>query len=123
MQLDREGIRDLTSVQASVLRLIADGATTPRMLVARGVYLGATLTYNLKALVDNDYLSRGTGTTDRRSVHLALTKKGEQMCELLERMEAREGAALSKSRLELERCLKALHLLEDNIVRGADETG
>jgi DNA-binding MarR family transcriptional regulator len=112
VQLDRQGISDLTFIQASLLRLVADGATTPRMLIARGVYVGATLTYNLTALVDNGYLSRDTRAADRRSVQLGLTQKGEQMCALLERLEAEEGAALTDLESELQLCLKILRRIE-----------
>jgi DNA-binding MarR family transcriptional regulator len=119
-QLDRHNITDITSVQVSVLRLIGEGASTPRMLMVRGCYLGATLTYNLKSLVENGYLTRTASADDKRSVHLALTGKGRKMWAFLQKLEAQEAEELAQYTGDLEQCIRLLRRAEEVVVNGND---
>jgi DNA-binding MarR family transcriptional regulator len=59
-------------------------------LKTRGYYLGSNVSYNLKKLVDIDYLHYKRSETDRRSVRVSLTEKGKQACEVVSRLYQRQ---------------------------------
>jgi DNA-binding MarR family transcriptional regulator len=48
------------------------------------------VSYNLKKLVDMDYLHYKRSETDRRSVRVSLTEKGKQACEVVSRLYQRQ---------------------------------
>jgi DNA-binding MarR family transcriptional regulator len=85
-ELDREGMDDLNSVQALLLFNIGDQELTAGELRTRGHYLGSNVSYNLKKLVDADYLRHERSEADRRAVRVSLTESGHA---------ARQGVSLA----------------------------
>jgi DNA-binding MarR family transcriptional regulator len=79
LELDGMGIRDINNVQAMMLFNIGDEEMTVGELTLRGCYLGSNVTYNVKAMVEQGYLSQQRSVHDRRSVHVRLTEKGKQL--------------------------------------------
>ena len=79
LELDGMGIRDINNVQAVMLFNIGDEEMTVGELTLRGSYLGSNVTYNVKAMVEQGYLSQQRSVHDRRSVHVRLTEKGKQL--------------------------------------------
>jgi DNA-binding MarR family transcriptional regulator len=79
LELDGMGIRDINNVQAMVLFNIGEAEMTLRELTLRGCYLGSNVTYNVKKVVEQGYLSQRRSEHDRRSVHIRLTEKGRQL--------------------------------------------
>ena len=57
LELDGLGTRDINNVQAMMLFNIGDAEMTVGELTLRGCYLGSNVSYNVKKLVENGYLS------------------------------------------------------------------
>ena len=92
-ELDRDGLSDLTSVQALLLFNIGDSILTAGELRTRGHYLGSNVSYNLKKLVDLGYIDQNRSEGDRRTVQIALTEKGHSVRSALTGLFARQSAA------------------------------
>ena len=78
-ELDRSGIQDINSVQASLLFNMGeaeDGEMSVGELTTRGCYLGSNVSYNLKKLVEAGYVTQERSPYDRRSVQVRLSQKG-----------------------------------------------
>ena len=82
-EFERLGRADVNSVQALLLYNIGDAELTAGELTSRGYYLGSNVSYNLKKLVDAGYISHQRSTTDRRSVRVSLTEKGQEVCKVV----------------------------------------
>ena len=82
-EFERLGRADVNSVQALLLYNIGDAELTAGELTSRGYYLGSNVSYNLKKLVDAGYIHHQRSTTDRRSVRVSLTPKGQAVAEVV----------------------------------------
>src|ERR1700680_2936565 len=82
-ELDRRGERVVNSVQALLLFNIGDQELTAGELRTRGHYLGSNVSYNLKKLVEGGYIHHERSESDRRSVLVRLTRKGEVVRDML----------------------------------------
>ena len=78
-EFERIGRPDVNSVQALLLFNIGDAELTAGELRTRGHYLGSNVSYNLKKLVDAGYIHHERCDTDRRSVRVKLTDKGQEV--------------------------------------------
>src|SRR5450432_4691463 len=78
-EFDRRGRSDINSVQALLLFNIGDSELTAGELRSRGYYLGSNVSYNLKKLVEMDFLDHQRSRVDRRSVRIKLTDKGREV--------------------------------------------
>ena len=94
--LDHAGIRDINNVQALILYNIGTDEMTVGELTARGYYLGSNVSYNVKKMVENQYLDQERSPHDRRSVRIKLSAKGVALRDLLEKSLERQTAALNK---------------------------
>ena len=74
--LEKIGKSDINSVQALLIYNIGSSEMTAGELRTRGYYLGSNVSYNLKKLVEQGYLSHEKAEHDRRAVKIALTEKG-----------------------------------------------
>ena len=74
--LDRAGIQDINNVQALILYNVGADEMTVGELTARGYYLGSNVSYNVKKMVENQYLLQERSPHDRRSVRIKLSPKG-----------------------------------------------
>src|SRR5690606_33977773 len=92
--LDRHGIRDLNNVQALILFNIGGDELTVGELTARGYYLGSNVSYNVKKLVENEYLIQQRSAHDRRAVNVRLSPKGLAICEKMHALYERHCEAL-----------------------------
>src|SRR6202162_473431 len=79
LELEGLGIRDINNVQALMLVNIGDAEMTVGELTLRGCYLGSNVSYNVKKMVENDYLVQERSVHDRRSIHVRLTDKGRAL--------------------------------------------
>jgi DNA-binding MarR family transcriptional regulator len=100
--LDRHAIRDLNNVQALILFNIGGDELTVGELTARGYYLGSNVSYNVKKLVENDYLIQQRSAHDRRAVNVRLSPKGLAICEKMHAMYERHCQALLQGVLQEE---------------------
>jgi DNA-binding MarR family transcriptional regulator len=78
-EFDRRRRDDINSVQALLLYNIGDKEVTAGELRTRGYYLGSNVSYNLKKLVEMQFLDHQRSRVDRRSVRIKLTEKGQEV--------------------------------------------
>ena len=67
-----DGNQDINNVQALILHNIGNDEMTVGELTARGYYLGSNVSYNVKKMVENNYLLQERSPHDRRSVRVKL---------------------------------------------------
>jgi DNA-binding MarR family transcriptional regulator len=115
-ELERLGRADVNSVQALLLYNIGDAELTAGELTSRGYYLGSNVSYNLKKLVDAGYIHHQRSKTDRRSVRVSLTDKGQEVCMVVNGLYQRQLKSLQQvgglAPNDLETLNKALIRLE-----------
>ena len=78
-ELDRLGIEDINNVQTLILFNINEEQLTVGELTVRGYYLGSNVSYNVKKLVENDYLIQERSSHDRRMTRVRLSDKGLEL--------------------------------------------
>ncbi|MGH6734480.1 MAG: transcriptional regulator LdtR [Methyloceanibacter sp.] len=115
-EFERLGRVDVNSVQALLLYNIGDAELTAGELTSRGYYLGSNVSYNLKKLVDAGYIHHQRSTTDRRSVRVSLTEKGQEVSKVVNGLFQRQLKSLQQvggiGQDDLETLNKALIRLE-----------
>lgn len=79
VELERRGIQDINNVQALILYNIGDDELTVGELTLRGYYLGSNVSYNVKKMVENDYLMQARSVHDKRSIRVRLSDKGLEL--------------------------------------------
>src|SRR4030081_1564700 len=89
LELDGLGIHDINNVQGMMLFNIGDAEMTVGELTLRGCYLGSNVSYNVKKMVENEYLAHERSVHDRRSIHVRLTEKGIKLRDRLTAMHRR----------------------------------
>ena len=114
VELDKKGIQDINNVQSMILYNIGDDEMTVGELTIRGYYLGSNVSYNVKKMVENEYLVQERSVHDKRSIRVKLSEKGLELKNLISEMFARhegeiEGSEITDERLgELSDTLKML---------------
>ena len=93
-EFERLGRSDVNSVQALLLYNIGDAELTAGELTSRGYYLGSNVSYNLKKLVESGYINHQRSSTDRRSVRVRLTEKGQEVCKVVSALYQRQLKSL-----------------------------
>ncbi len=77
--LERQNIREVTSVQALLLYNVGDQEFTIGELKRRGHYLGSNVSYNIKQLTQMGLIEQGRSDSDRRATLISLTKAGREV--------------------------------------------
>ncbi len=90
------GWDDINPVQALLMFNIGDAELTAGELRSRGYYLGSNVSYNLKKLVETGYIFQERSRTDRRSVRIRLTPKGEEVAEVIDELYDRHLKSIDK---------------------------
>lgn len=114
-ELDRQGIQDINNVQSLILYNIGEDEMTVGELTARGYYLGSNVSYNVKKMVENQYLVQERSPHDRRSVRVRLSAKGLELRNKIGVMFQRQIEALDRvgfSPDEVERSNETMRKLE-----------
>ncbi|MGU3495969.1 MarR family transcriptional regulator [Xanthobacteraceae bacterium A53D] len=83
VELTRLGIDDISPAQVMLLLTIGEEELSVRDLLERGHYLGSNASYNLKQLLEANYILRTASARDRRSARLRLDAKGRHLCEMI----------------------------------------
>lgn len=114
-ELDRLKIDDINNIQTLILYNISSEQLTIGELTNRGYYLGSNVSYNVKKLVENNYLMQEKAPHDKRSTRIKLSEKGLALCkkidelyqrnidELGKQMNAESFSGLNKTLLQLEK--------------------
>ena len=95
-EFERLGRSDVNSVQALLLYNIGDAELTAGELTSRGYYLGSNVSYNLKRLVESGYINHQRSNTDRRSVRVCLTDKGQEVSKVVSALYHRQLKSLQR---------------------------
>ena len=95
-EFERLGRSDVNSVQALLLYNIGDAELTAGELTSRGYYLGSNVSYNLKRLVESGYINHQRSNTDRRSVRVCLTDKGQEVSKVVSALYHRQLKSLQQ---------------------------
>ena len=82
-EFERLGIIEINPVQALLLFNMGDSEVTAGELKSRGYYQGSNVSYNLKKLVEMNYIHHQRCEVDRRSVRVRLTDKGRNLRDLV----------------------------------------
>lgn len=85
-ELDEQKIVAINSVQALLLYNIGSMELTAGELKSRGYYQGSNVSYNLKKLVDMEYVHYERSHIDKRSVRVKLTPKGTYIADIVGHM-------------------------------------
>jgi DNA-binding MarR family transcriptional regulator len=123
LELEGLGVHDINNVQGLMLFNIGDAEMTVGELTLRGCYLGSNVSYNVKKMVENDYLVQERSVHDRRSIHVRLTDKGRALRDQLSVMHRRHIELLSQTAVsddDLQSVIVTLRRLERFWVRAGD---
>jgi DNA-binding MarR family transcriptional regulator len=123
LEIEGLGIHDINNIQGMMLFNIGDAEMTVGELTLRGCYLGSNVSYNVKKMVENGYLTQQRSLHDRRSIHVSLTAKGLKLRDRLITMHQRHAAMLPQADLsadDLQGAGAALRQLERFWLRGSD---
>jgi len=114
--LERNGERSLTGVQALLLYEIGESETPASALRARGSFAGTSMSYNVKKLQEGGYLVQSRSNDDRRTVRLKLTPSGKavrnHVADLFEKQAGALEPTASVRSDDLDQLNKALARLE-----------
>jgi DNA-binding MarR family transcriptional regulator len=109
-EFDRVGSTEINSVQALLIYNIGSAELTAGELKTRGYYLGSNVSYNLKKLVDMGYIHHKRSETDRRSVRVSLTDKGQEAWQHVNELYHRQLQSLGAIAEITERDMRGLNL-------------
>ena len=124
VELDRMDIRDINNVQCLVLYNIGKGQVTVGELTNRGYYLGSNVSYNLRKMVQNDYLVQEPSAHDRRSSHVKLSSKGVELHDQLDKLFETHAGAMraegisSDKTTDLKNTLNSLEVFWSGLLKG-----
>lgn len=95
-EFERVGVLEINAVQALLLFNIGDNEVTAGELKSRGYYQGSNVSYNLKKLVEMDFMHHQRCEIDRRSVRVRLTEKGRAVRDVVSRLFAGHATGLQE---------------------------
>ena len=95
-EFERLGLLEINAVQALLIFNIGDNEVTAGELKSRGYYQGSNVSYNLKKLVDAGYVSHERSATDKRSVRVSLTPRGQEIREKVDQLYDRQLKSISE---------------------------
>lgn len=105
---------DINAVQALLLFHVGPNQFSATELKQRGYYQGSNVSYNLKKLVDEGYVSNDKNPKDRRALQICLTEKGEEMRQNVESLFERIFMELIERDIWYER---DFHITRDNLLQ------
>ena len=115
-EFDRMGRDDVNAVQALLLFNIGGSELTAGELRTRGYYRGSHVSYNLKKLVEGNYVKHERSRIDRRSVRISLTDKGREIATVIDKLYERHMRSIEQvggiGPGEFRTLNKSLHRLE-----------
>lgn len=112
VELDRLGIQDINNVQTMILYNIGDDEMTVGELTLRGYYLGSNVSYNLKKMVEMDYVLQERSPHDKRSIRIKLSEKGLKLFKAIGEMLARHEGKIAGSDLTDARLSEAMNTMK-----------
>ncbi len=115
-EFERQGEPEVNPVQALLLFNIGDAELTAGELKTRGHYQGSNVSYNLKKLVEAGYVNHERSNSDKRSVRVRLTSRGQDVRKKVDALYNRQVLSITDvaglPTEEFDRLNKALARLE-----------
>ena len=114
-ELDKAKIRDINNVQTLILYNIGTEEMTVGELTARGYYLGSNVSYNVKKMVENNYIDQERSPHDKRSIRIKLSPKGLELHKIISACIESQIAVLDKAEIakeELDTVCETLRKIE-----------
>jgi DNA-binding MarR family transcriptional regulator len=114
IELERLEIQDINAVQALLVADLTEEVSVGD-LVRRAYYLGSSVNYNIKKLVENGYLVQERSAHDRRSMRVRLSDKGQALSDKIRALQANQAATLmggDSSKAEYDSVFRSLRRLE-----------
>jgi DNA-binding MarR family transcriptional regulator len=96
-ELERLKIDDINNIQTLILYNINEEEITVGELTNRGYYLGSNVSYNVKKLVENEYLIQERAPHDKRSIKIKLSGKGLKLCKQVDDLYQKHSEGLNES--------------------------
>ena len=93
-EFERVNVLEINAVQGLLLFNIGDNEVTAGELKSRGYYQGSNVSYNLKKLVEMEYMHHQRCEIDRRSVRVKLTPKGRDIRDVIAQLFERHADGL-----------------------------
>lgn len=109
-EFERLGLIDINSVQGLLLFNIGEQEVTAGELKSRGYYQGSNVSYNLKKLVESEYMHHEKCKVDRRAVRIRLTEKGKSICKILSELFERHAGEVQNSNMFDKDCLSVVNM-------------
>ncbi len=100
VELDKKNIQDINNVQSMILYNIGDDEMTVGELTIRGYYLGSNVSYNVKKMVENEYLIQERSVHDKRSIRVKLSQKGLELKRMISAMFDSHEEKIANSNIE-----------------------
>ena len=125
-ELDKAKILDINNIQTLILYNIGTEEMTIGELTARGYYLGSNVSYNIKKMVENNYLDQERSSHDKRSVRIKLSPKGLDLHKIISASIEAQILVLDKSDIlpeELKALCNTLRKLENVWTRMINYSG
>ena len=115
-EFDRRGRTDINAVQALLLFNLGGREVMVGELYTRGYYLGSNVSHSLKKLIELGLLDQRRSRSDRRSMRVKLTERGQAVHDIIARLYDKHVRTIEPvggiSADELLRLNKALQELE-----------
>lgn len=93
-EFERLSVIEINPVQALLMFNVGENEVTAGELKSRGYYQGSNVSYNLKKLVEMDYMHHQRCDIDRRSVRVRLTQKGRRIHAIVQELFASHSEGL-----------------------------
>ena len=103
VELDKRNIQDINNVQCMILYNVGEDEMTVGELTIRGFYLGSNVSYNVKKMVENEYLIQERSVHDKRSIRVRLSDKGIELRNMISDMFARHEEQIDNTEITMER--------------------
>ncbi len=125
LELERIGIRDLSSVGAMIIYNLGNAEMSTSELIWRGCYHGTNVSYNVKRLISSGYLLQVRSEFDKRVTMVKAAKKSTLICRSLQEVSERhlkhlEGFSIGFEDIVL--CTKILERLQVYWARAASSS-
>jgi DNA-binding MarR family transcriptional regulator len=115
VELEKLKIHDLNNIQALMLYNIDNNEVSVGDLIARGMYQGSNVSYNLKKLIKSGYVIQSPSVHDKRSLFVRLSDKGRsihQKIDLCIKEQTDDVTAMFPNEKSLSLVRKNLQILE-----------
>jgi DNA-binding MarR family transcriptional regulator len=96
LELERLGVYNLTASQYMILQHLGNDRIPVGDLSLRSSYFGSNISYNVRKMSENDYLTQEKATHDQRTHYVSLSSKSKELIEKMDTSLIEHGEMLIK---------------------------